>query len=487
MALLLFAVLGPTAVVSALRADSLLTLDDAVRLALERNPNIKVEAYSPRIAKANWLTAMGRFDPALTFGRSYTRSYKYPDIPESLPSERVQTDNYSLALVGLLPSGLNYSIGGSAENARGPFNNFTDNYATFGGITLTQPLLRGFGFGANLVNVRVARANRNISEWEYRQTVINTITNVVLTYSSLLSAHDVLDIARSSRDLAATLLAENEKRLKIGSMAESDVITARTQIAMREEAILVAERQVRNTENQLRELIGENSFPPDQPLFIIDAPVTPDVMVNPAKDLQTALKYRPDYQAARLGIAIDRANDASARNGLLPQVDFVGGYGYNGLDSNFAASRHRVTAHKNPSFSAGLVVTIPLTFAQGRGRARAARLQLQQDEADLRRFEADIALDVANAGGQIETTRQRVAADRAAYALAKQALEDEVKKLRAGTGKSSTLSVIQAQQILISIENSLAKALADQRQAVANYDRELGTTLLRYHVTLSNN
>ena len=49
-----------------------LTLDDAVRLALERNPQIKVEAFGQSIARADLLTAYGRFDPALTFRRSYS-------------------------------------------------------------------------------------------------------------------------------------------------------------------------------------------------------------------------------------------------------------------------------------------------------------------------------------------------------------------------------------------------------------------------------
>ncbi len=474
---------GFFAILAAEESGPVLRLDDAVHLALERNKSIKVEAYAPEIARANWVAAIGQFDPAIKFGRSYSENGA-PSSADPLVSQLTQADNYSLGLGGTLPSGLTYNLGGSAENQRGTFNNFTDNYATFGGITITQPLLRGFGLGANLVNVRIAKADRSISEWDYRQTVIHTVTNVLITYSNLVLAHDELRIAHSSRDLAATLLTENEQRLKVGSMAQSDVITARTQVAMREEAILEAEHQVRSTENQLRELIGEDSFPPDQPLLTIDPPATPDVIISPAEDFQKALKYRPDYQAARLGIVIDRANDASARNGLLPQVDFVGSYGYNGLDRNFAVSRRMVYDHENRSFSAGVVVSIPLTFAQGRGRARAARLQMQQDEADLTRFEADIAVSVANAAGQIETTRLRVVADRTAYDHAKEALDDEVKKLRAGT--SSTLSVIQAQQILISVENSLVTALAAQYQAVASYDEVLGTTLIRQNITLAD-
>lgn len=91
---------------------------------------------------------------------------------------------------------------------------------------------------------------------------------------------------------------------------------------------------------------------------------------------------------------------------------------------------------------------------------------------------------VAQADGQIETTRKRVAADEAAVDLAKQALEAEEKKNKAGTG--STFAVIQQQQILTQARNSVANALAAERQAVAIYDQTLGTTLDRYHIALTD-
>jgi len=193
---------------------------------------------------------------------------------------------------------------------------------------------------------------------------------------------------------------------------------------------------------------------------------------------------RPDYQQQRLLITKNRAVESSAANGLLPQVDFVGGYGYNGSAYTFGASRQMVQDHQNPSVAAGLTVTVPLAFAVGRGTLRAARLQRQQAEEDLTRLEADIAVSVANAAGQIETTRKRVSADKAAYDLARQALDAEEKKKKAGT--SSTLAVAQQQNFVVSVESSISYALAAERQAVAVYDQVLGATLDRYHVTLTD-
>jgi outer membrane protein TolC len=209
----------------------------------------------------------------------------------------------------------------------------------------------------------------------------------------------------------------------------------------------------------------------------------PDLTVDRRADLARALVNRPDYGIERYVIAQDRAIEAAARNSLLPRVDFTGGYGYNGSAENFSPSRQMVQDHMNPSVSAGVTVTIPFTFAVGRGTLRAAKLTREQADESLKSMEADIAVAVATADGQVETTRKRVAADEANVSLAKQAVDAEEKKNKAGTG--STQSVIQQQQILASAESALSYALAAQRQAVAVYDMTLGTTLERYHVTLT--
>jgi outer membrane protein TolC len=132
------------------------------------------------------------------------------------------------------------------------------------------------------------------------------------------------------------------------------------------------------------------------------------------------------------------------------------------------------------SYAAEFVVRIPLTFSEGRGRARAARLNLRRSEADLAQLEQEIAVSVAAAAGQIDTTKRRVAATRVARDFAEQALEAERKKLQAGSGR--TLDVLSAQEQLSSVQNSHARALADERRAIANYERELGITLLTHHI-----
>ena len=458
-------------------------LEDAIRLALANNPQIKVDAFDQSIARAELLIARGRFDPALTFRRDYEEDGT-PFSANPLVASLIKTDRASIAFEGVTPWGLNYSIGGSALNQRYPLSGYTDNFATFGGVSVTQPLLRGFGFRANLQGVRVAKADRGIADWQFRQSVIDTVTDVIIAYSDLAYAQQFLRIAQRSRSLAAGLLSENEKRFQVGSMSENDVAQARARTATRDEAILYAEQGVRNAVNRLRQLMGEMAFAVAPAEIVVEPAEVPTGMtVEPAADLSRALHDRPDYQAAKLGIYKREVAHSAARNQLLPQVDFVGSYGYSGLDRDFGVSRRMIQDQDNRSYSAGVVVSVPLTFADGRGRARSARLRLRQAEADLTRLEQEIAIRIARAAGEIETTRRRVEANRAAYDLAKQALDAELKKLRAGT--SNTFFVLNLQGELAGVENSLYRALADQRQAHATYDREIGRTLAVHQVELA--
>ncbi len=419
---------------------------------------------------------------------NFARSYGETETPGTItPCVRplTKTDDYSLTLDGLMPWGLVYSIGGNAENQRGTFNNFVDSYATFGGVTVTEPILRGFGFGATLANLRVAKANRGISDWQHRQTVIDTITSVIFVYNNLQQARDIVRIARLSRDNAAQLLDENEKKHKVGDISGTPTSPRPTPASRAARKPSFSRNAASTTsKNQLRQLIGEKNFPLNGPPLATEvlAPA-PELAVDLGADLKSAYDQRPDYQAARLGVTINRANNSAAWNALLPRLDFVSTYGYGGLDPNFPAARTQVRSEDARVYSIGMVVSVPLTFAEGRGRARAAKLTLRQSEADLERLQTDIALSVTAAAGQISTTKKRVEVTRAAYKLQQQVLHRSAETVQ-GRQHHHLLRAAKEQEILAEDQDEYSNALADQRRAAATYDRELGRTLEQYHVTI---
>lgn len=465
-----------------------LTLNDAIQRALAKNYSIKVEGFDSAIASARVTESLGKFDPVLSGSYSYSESNdpRLIDTATGLrpPASLEQTDDYDLHVGGLLPWGLTYRLGAATTNTRGTFNAYTDNFLTFAGISGTQPLLRNFGFTPTLATIRIAQVNRSISEWQFRQTLIDTVTRVTFAFNDLNFAYASYRSSVRSRDLAAQLLDENEKRFKIGSTSQSEVTSARSRVASREENILIAAQTVTQAENFLKQLVTDTRNPAllAEKITIEEPAPGPIVMVDAAADFRVALEKRPDYQQAKLSFKRDGINARYQRNQLLPQVDLIGSYGYNGYDTDLHTSRRQIRNEDYNAYSWGVVVSVPLTFTTERGRYRAARLQQRQSETVQQQVEQNIVVQVGNAASQIETGQKRVEATRKARELAQATLDAEVKRLRAG--QSNTFFVSQLQEILAVSEVYDARAQSDYRKALAEYDRQLGVTLEKLNIVI---
>ncbi|HEU5080544.1 MAG TPA: TolC family protein [Opitutaceae bacterium] len=472
------------------RADeSLVTLDDAIRRALAKSFTLRIEEMNTPISQARVTAAWGKFDPTLQV--SYT--YSEDASPQSTdpygttrpPNSLAVADVYDVGVNGLMPWGLRYNIGGNGTVTRGTYNNYTHQYYSFAGVTFEQPLLRDFGFGANLADIRIAKNDKRRSEWQYKQAITDTITEVVFAFNELHFAKQRLRVALRSRALAAGLVEENQKHFKVGDRSEYDVISARARVAQREEAILIGERAVANQTNELRQLLSNQT---DMslialPLDIADPGEPAMTPVDAAADFRRALIDRPDYQEARLLVERGRLNRAYVGNQRLPELNIVGSFGYNGFGTSWPQSRSDLEDRERRSYTAGVVLRVPLTFTQQRGRYREAKLLEQQAALREQQLEQTVLVDVVNAAGQIETTRKRMVAAARARELMQQTLDSEIKKLRAGT--SSTFVVLEIQEQLAQAEIADYRAKTDANRALAEYDRQLGNTLRRWHVHLS--
>ncbi|HVT71914.1 MAG TPA: TolC family protein [Lacunisphaera sp.] len=465
------------------------TLEEAIQRALAKSFSIKVEGYDAAIAQAGVVEALGKFDPVLngTYKFSSSKNPSLIDTGTGLrgPAGSTKIDDYELGVGGVLPWGMTYQVGASSNNTRGTFNGFTGNFTTFAGVSATQPLLRNFGFGPTLTSIRIAQTDRDISEWAFRQAVIDAVTNVIYAYNDLNFAYANLRSAVRSRDLAAQLLDENQKRFKVGNVSEFDVTSARSRVASREEGVLIADRQMRDAENFLKQLITDEKSPGllQQHVAIDPLPPAPVVVVDAAADFRIALENRPDYQQARLGLKRAEINRKYQFNQFLPRVDLVGSYGYSGYDTVASVARQQVRNKDYNDFSYGVTVSLPLGFTTERGRYRAAKLQQLQSETNISRVEQNIVVLVGNAAGQIETAQKRVEATRIARELAQTTLDAEVKRFRAGQG--STFFVSQQQELLAIAEIRAALAQTDYQKALAGYDRELGITLEKLHISVA--
>ncbi|GAB4181510.1 MAG: TolC family protein [Terrimicrobiaceae bacterium] len=474
-------------------------LPGAIQLALQKNFRLEEESFGPKIATQRLRSASGKFDPVLEWSYTYDQNLQelrtlnnQLDVPTPLPGEELP-DLFSLtsgneidsALAGLTPWGMTYDFGASLnwdnDDRRNP--DFT-RYNSFLGVSLAQPLLRNFGTDANMASIRIARADRAISSWQLRQEAIDLVTECVRVYSELCFAIENLAVEIRSRQLSAQLVSDNLKRAAIGVMAPLDVLQARTDLAAREERVLVAKRAVEDNENFLKQLITDEI---EGLLGLRVRPTPPRIpQMNRAdieKDFARAFELRPDYKQALLDIQKKQINVVFTRNQALPRLDLVASFGVNGIDTNLADSISRTFGKdgQNVAWDVGAVFSVPVFNRTAVGEREAAQLETAQALVGLKRLEQQILVEADNAAGQIETTAKRIEATSVAREFAGKTLEAAQARLASGT--TTTFEVLQFQRDLATAEVNELRARADHIISLAEYARATGTTLERNRIT----
>jgi outer membrane protein TolC len=137
---------------------------------------------------------------------------------------------------------------------------------------------------------------------------------------------------------------------------------------------------------------------------------------------------------------------------------------------------------RNPHYSYGVLLDIPLGNRAARARYKSAKAGQQQSLLDYKRLEQQIMVQIDDAVKFIRSSFERVEATRAARAFAQEALSAEQKKLE--NGKSTSFLVLQAQRDLTQRRSEEIKALADYNNALAQLAWREGTTLERHKIQM---
>jgi outer membrane protein TolC len=473
-----------------------LSVDEAVQLALQSNLGIQVERFNPELQDLNTAQILSNYTPVFGAG-VFTQSQDNP--PNSFlsgASDTVSTDNFGFtsSIQKLFTWGMDAAV--AFDSGRSTSNNaFSSFDPTLDGnlaVTVVQPLLRNFKFDTIKQQLFQSRKNREIADVDLRQTVALTSREVRLAYWDYVYAINALKVAQQTLDLAQESLRNTRSRVEIGTLAPIDIVQAESEVASREEAVILAEAQIGQAEDQLRSLIYDPSEPDffnirleptDQAPFAVQ-----EVDVTAA--VQNALRDRTDLIAARKRLEITDYNVRFFKNQALPFLDARLDYNSTGLggtqlvrDPNSPEFPPPVIGEINRSYSDVLAdifgfnfptwrLSLNVTYPIGNSNADASlartRIEKTQAETSLRLLELDIATQVRDAGRQLVANAKRVEATRAASLLAERRLEAEEKKFAAGM--STSFEVFQAQRDLALARSNQLRAVLDYTQSQVNFE-----------------
>ena len=313
-------------------------------------------------------------------------------------------------------------------------------------------------------------------------------------------------MSRQSLDLASKLVQDNQTRVQVGTMAPIDVVSAQSEQATRNQALVAAESSRRTTELALKRLIvggaddtnwGAQLIPTDQPSF---QPVEIDL----EGAVRRALAERTDMDIAKKNVA---ANDVTLRylnDQTLPQVDLLATYGLIGLGGSqlitegtgvnrtvtgslpggYGDALASLFRPNYPAWTVQMNFSYPIGISSQQAAVSRARVQLNQVQAQLKQVELQIATEVTNAAIQARNNAEAVQAAQASREFAEKKLEAEQSKFE--VGMSTNYFVVQAQRDLNDARNSELRQILNYRKSLVELERLQQTTLQNLNVTVLN-
>ena len=486
MALALVAALGTLAAPGAEPAGRPLTLADCVGFALENNLDLKIEKITRGVAETEVDAAQGGYDPSLTVSAKRTHEETLGTAETGL--ERIEgesdVDAYAASVGGATAlGGLSYELGARTGDSSGTSQgNPFDTSSGSAGITLTQPLLKGFKTDGTRYQVALARQQSAEAGIQLEARMQAVLAEVEAAWYALLQAHESILVQEDAVRLATQLYEDNRRKVQIGALSILDEKQAESQAAAARADLSAAKRAYGEAQNRLKALLfADHRATRGLEIAAVGELSSTPVDVDAAASGARALERRPDLREARLALARQGLTVAYQKNQTLPALDLVGGAG---VAASGEESRgdvvDRMGSADEPYWTAGVTLSWPLGNRAARARHAQSAANEEKLRLELRQLEEAALVEVDDAAAAVATGYERLQATREARDYAAQALAAEQRKL--ASGKSTSFVVLQLQRDLTSARNAAIQALMDYNQQCAALALAEGAMLERHGV-----
>ncbi len=439
-----------------------LTLNDAILLALENNRNLKNQ-YLNRIVERNRLeVAEDIFAPDFTPEASLEIDGDNNNI---LPFPNSGGLDLSANVDLRLPNGatitLNWNTNSRLEGSDRAFNSIGQNL----GLTLTQPLLRGAGSEINRLPIKRARLTETNNVLQLKSSVIETVTNVITTYRSLVGSQQQLEIQENALENAKKRLEETELLIQLGRRARVEAVTIQQEISGAELAVLRARNALASQKLSLVRILDI-----DRQIEVVaeDFTEVETPSLNIEEITQLALLNQPSYLQEQIAIETAELALLEAEDALRWNLDLSAGY--NNAINTITETTGDVRAG--------------ISLSQDFGNMKERKLQLKESQIGLIQAQNNLLearqsleIDVVNAVRDVTLSLEEVKLARQATELAEELLKIEEDKLKFAVGNVRAQDVVDAQERVVSARNAELNAKINYQNSLTDLSQILGTTL----------
>lgn len=482
--------LAPTVALAQAPATPLpLSVDEAVKLALENNLTLKADRLDPQIGDTRVAAASGLFKPTISSVVNRNNQLQPPSSLLFPISTRTDVVTTNVGLNQRLPwFGTSYNV--AWDTSHTDTNNFLNSFNPLlrsgFSASVSQPLLRDLFTDTARTNVALSRNNRTIADTRLQESVVRTTASVKAAYWNLVAARANVVARRAALRLAEELVRVNKAKVDVGQSPPIDLVSAQAEVASNQEQLIVAETTVKQSEDRLRVLIFDAARRDVWNIAIepTDTPPVGTAAVDVESAVTNALRDRADLARARKDIENAGVSLRLAGNQKLPDVRVNATYQASGLGGTeilrtggfpgtilgpgqvigFGNIIDQLFKSDFPTWVVGVSVSYPIGQSAEDANQARSRLEAQQAEQRMKGAEGRVIQQVRDAAWKVEMNARRLETARAVRELAEQ--RRDVEQRRFEVGMSTSFLVIQSQR-------DLAQATQNELSAVLAYDLSL--------------
>ena len=455
------------------------TITEAILLCLENNRSLVVQRLNPSIQQTAEDQERAVFDPT-TNAEVFAGRVK----EERLARSGSETEDFDtnvvdgiISLEQYFPTGTTVSLEASSQMDDSSLYD-SSFYSTRLGMTVTQALLRGYGTDVNLAQLRQARLDTRMSEFELRGFTEFLVAEVERTYWDYALARRQIEIVEESLKVARQQLNEAKQLIAVGRLAKAELAAVQAEVAAQEQALIEARANKESIRLQLLRLL--NPAGPgiwQREVDLIYQSTLPDIKLEDVElHVAVSMRMRPVLNEARLKILSEDLELVKTQNGLLPLMDLFITLGKSGYADSFGESISNIKEDKYDALG-GVRFNYPIFNRDAEALHRRAKLTREQAQKALENLSQLVEVDVRTAFIEVNRTKQQIAASSATRMFNEEKLRTETEKLR--VGKSTSFLVAQAQRDLLASRIAEVRALANYLKALIDLYQQDGSLLER--------
>jgi len=436
-----------------------LTLNDAIRMAVEKNLDVRAELYNPAQYEADINRYRSIYDPLFTIQTNYKDSTS-ATVSSGGKAVESQVLDLNTSISRLFWTGgtaaITFDNGYTNSNVVTPSNSWQTGLKA----SINQPLLKNMGREATEININISRSQKFASLERFNAILLTTVAQVRTEYFKLYSLREERDVKKVSLELARKILSETQARVKAGVLPAMEILNAEFGAVTREKELIDAELAVSNQVDVLRLLLQLDA---GGDLQTVDLPPRDRFDAIEGEAIQKALN-RPDIREQKRNLELYELQTRNLSQKTRPDLTLTASAQLTGLDSAYQRNLDKVLTLDYPVWNVGLNFSYPLGNGAAENDYRRSRLKTEQTSLLLRSLEENSAKEVRAAIRNVTAGYKQIEVTDRGTVFAEERLRAFIRKNEVGLATTKDV---------LDVENDLAVSKSNQIKAVVGYANAL--------------